>query len=229
MASRKLPNDNGAMNEQLLTAGARSFDLELSAHQVAAFGQYLSLLSTWNSRLNLTAIREPDLVVRLHFLDSISVTPLLSVNGGLLDIGSGGGFPGIPVKIMLPDKPVYLVEPRRKRANFLRHVIRELKLGDIQVMECRAGELSTETLPPIKETVTRGFSDAPGFLAASGVVLAPDGVAILMHGPKGLAALEDVRSCLPRCGLAEGESVHFELPFGDERRTVLTFPRSLSR
>lgn len=229
MVSRKLPNDNGAMNEQLLTAGARSFDLDLSARQVAAFGQYLSLLSTWNSRLNLTAIREPDLVVRLHFLDSISVTPLLSANGGLLDIGSGGGFPGIPVKIMLPDKPVYLVEPRRKRANFLRHVIRELKLGDIQVMECRAGELSTETLPPMKETVTRGFSDAPGFLEASGEVLAADGVAILMHGPKGLAALEDVRSCLPRCGLAEGESVHFELPFGNERRTVLTFPRSLSR
>lgn len=229
MVSRKAPDDDGARNEQCLMAGARSFGLELSAHQVAAFGHYLSLLSFWNNRLNLTAIREPELVVRLHFLDSLSVVPLLSPDGGLLDIGSGAGLPGIPIKIALPDKPVYLVEPRRKRANFLRHVIRELKLADIHVIESRAGELSTGTLPPMKETVTRGFSDGPGFLEASGEALAPDGVAILMHGPKGTAALDDLRSALLRCGLAEGESVHFELPFGGERRTVLTFTRGLSK
>ena len=228
MVSRKVPHGDETRNEQLLIEGAKSFHLELSAHQIRAFGQYLSLLSFWNQRLNLTAIREPELVVRLHFLDSLSVVPLLSAHGGILDIGSGAGLPGIPIKLMLPDKPVYLLEPRRKRANFLRHVMRELKLTDVHVIERRAGDLSAEPLPPMKETITRGFSDAPGFLEVSGEVLAPNGVAFLMHGPKGASVLDELRACLSSCGLSEGESIHFELPFGGERRTVLTFPKSLS-
>ena len=227
MVSRKVPDDENR-NEQLLIAGARSFHLELSAHQIGAFGQYLSLLSFWNRRLNLTAIREPELVIRLHFLDSLSVVPLLSADGSILDIGSGAGFPGIPIKLMLPEKPVYLLEPRRKRANFLRQVMRELKLADVHVVEGRAADLSAEPLPPLTETITRGFSDAPGFLGVSAEVLAPNGTAFLMHGPKGATVLDELRACLSRCGLSEGKSIHFELPFGGERRTVLTFPKSLS-
>ncbi len=227
MVSRKVPDDE-TRNEQLLIAGARSFHLELSARQIGAFGQYLSLLSFWNRRLNLTAIREPELVIRLHFLDSLSVVPLLSADGSILDIGSGAGFPGIPIKLMLPKKPVYLLEPRRKRANFLRQAMRELKLADVHVVEGRAADLSGEPLPPMTETITRGFSDAPGFLEVSGEVLAPNGIAFLMHGPKGAAVLDKLRACLSSCGLSEGKSIHFELPFGGERRTVLTFPKSLS-
>ena len=105
-------------HERLLIAGAKSFDLQLSPIQTEAFSHYLSLLLFWSTRLNLTAIRDEELVVRLHFVDSLSVVPLLRRDGSLLDIGSGAGVPGIPIKLVLPDKSVYLVEPRRKRANF---------------------------------------------------------------------------------------------------------------
>ena len=226
MVSRKVPHDDEARNGQLLIAGAKAFGVELSPHQVRAFGQYLDLLAFWNQRLNLTAIREPELVVRRHFIDSLSVVPLLSRDGGILDAGSGAGFPGIPIKIALPGKTVYLLEPRRKRANFLRQVARELQLADIHVIEKRLEDLSTEPLPSMRETVTRGFSDIPGFLKASAGLLSPGGTAVLMQGPKGTALLDELRDLVPGYGLAEGESSDFELPFGGERRTVLTFRKS---
>ncbi len=215
-----------ANNERLLISGSRSFDVELSPLQTGAFARYLSLLSFWSTRLNLTAIREEESVVRLHFIDSLSVVRLLSPAGNLLDVGSGAGFPGIPIKLALPDKPVYLVEPRRKRANFLRHVTRELKLTGVHVIENRVESLADDELPAMAETITRGFSDLPGFLRVSGDLLASGGVAVLMQGPKGSTVLDEIRSHLPDCGLSAQRSIRFELPFGGERRTVLTFQRS---
>lgn len=215
-----------ANNERLLISGARSFDIELSPPQTGAFARYLSLLLFWSTRLNLTAIREEERVVRLHFIDSLSVVRLLSPGGPLLDIGSGAGFPGIPIKLALPDKPVYLVEPRRKRANFLRHVARELKLTGVRVIENRIENLRDEKLPAMTETITRGFSDIREFLRVSGDLLAPGGMSVLMQGPKGATVLDEVRPYLPDCGLSAERSIGFELPFGGERRTVLTFQRS---
>ena len=213
-------------SERLLTAGAVCFDVELSPHQTKAFRDYLSLLSFWGARLNLTAIHDEDLVVRRHFIDSLSVVPLVSRHGSLLDIGSGAGFPGIPIKLALPGKPVYLVEPRRKRANFLRHVARELKLTGLHVIESRIEDLAGEGLPAIEETVTRGFSDIPGFLKVSGSLLAQGGLCVLMQGPKGAAVQDQVREELPEYGLRPERNVSFELPFGGERRTVLLFRKS---
>ena len=213
-------------NERLLTAGAGSFHVKLSPFQIKAFRDYLSLLSFWGARLNLTAIHDEELVVRRHFIDSLSVVPLLSCDGSLLDIGSGAGFPGIPIKLAVPDKPVYLVEPRRKRANFLRQVARELKLTALHVIESRIEDLDGEALPPIAETITRGFSDIHGFLRISGGLLAAGGRPILMQGPKGVAVLDDVQGELPELGIFVERTVSFKLPFGGERRTVLMFKKS---
>ncbi len=220
-----MPRKDLFNDEQLLIEGARSFDLVLSPQQIAAFASYRSLLSVWGARLNLTAIREVPLVVRLHFLDSLSVVPLLSRADALMDIGSGAGFPGIPIKLVSPEKPVYLVEPRRKRANFLRHVIRELDLANTHVIEGRVEDLPTAGLPPMMETVTRGFSDIPGFVKASGELLGPGGSGVLMQGPKGPVVLDELRGCFSHYGFAEGRTVQFPLPFGGEQRTVLTFKK----
>jgi len=213
-------------HERLLVTGAGSFDVELSPLQARAFRDYLSLLSFWGARLNLTAIHDEELVIRRHFIDSLSVVPLLSRDGGLLDIGSGAGFPGIPIKLAVPDKPVYLVEPRRKRANFLRHVARELKLTGLHVIESRIETLAAEGPPPVAETITRGFSDIRGFLRISGDLLAQGGISVLMQGPKGAAVLDDVQGELPSYGILAERTASFELPFGGERRTVLMFRKS---
>lgn len=221
-----MTDTDSAKNERLLVEGAKSFGLELSPRHTRAFSRYLSMLSFWSVRLNLTAIRDPDLVLRLHFIDSLSVVPLLSRGGSLLDIGSGAGFPGIPINLMLPEKPVYLLEPRRKRATFLGHVVRELGLTNAHVVEGRMERLPADSLPAMQETITRGFSDIRGFLKASGKLLAPDGTSIVMHGPKGTAVLGELRGCLAGYGLSEGRKIDLDLPFGHERRTLLTFRKA---
>lgn len=221
-----MTDTDSAKNERLLVEGAKSFGLELSPRHARAFSHYLSMLSFWSVRLNLTAIRDRELVLRLHFIDSLSVVPLLSRGGSLLDVGSGAGFPGIPINLMLPEKPVYLLEPRRKRATFLRHVVRELGLTNAHVIEGRMERLPGDSLPAMQETITRGFSDIRGFLEASGKLLAPDGTSIVMHGPKGTAVLDELQGCLAGYGLSEGRKIDLELPFGRERRTLLTFRKA---
>lgn len=212
----------------LLIAGAEAFGLSLSARQLQALQAYLSELITWNQRLNLTAIREPQLMVRRHLIDCISIVPFLQPSGRIIDVGSGPGLPGIPIKILCPDKIVTLLEPRRKRANFLRHVIRTLQLTDIQVLETRIQSLRPDDIPMPDETITRAFIDNEDFLRASGMLLRFHGACILMHGPKGLNFLEKVSKRLPSMGLAALAPRQFLLPFGDEERTVLFFERVTS-
>jgi 16S rRNA (guanine527-N7)-methyltransferase len=144
---------------ELLRAGAASLGLTLGASHVSAFETYYRELAAWNQRLNLTAITGYEEVQRRHFLDSLScllalpatpaaqglpdVVPLQLGSGSLrlADVGSGAGFPGIPLKIMLPDARVTLIEATAKKTVFLRHVIRLLGLGGIEVLTARAEDV----------------------------------------------------------------------------------------
>lgn len=103
----------------------------------AEFAKYCELLLKWNRAYNLTAITEPDEIWDKHFLDSLVPLPFLPENGTLLDVGSGAGFPGIPLKIARPSLSVTLLEATQKKCNFCEAVIRELGLKDIRVVHGR--------------------------------------------------------------------------------------------
>ena len=209
----------------LLAEGAKVLGLSLSSAQADALHAYLSELTTWNQRLNLTSIRDPELMVRHHLIDCISVVPLLRPEGNLLDVGSGAGLPGIPISIMCPDKIVTLLEPRRKRANFLRHVSRTLRLTNIRVLESRIQSLTPDGTTLTDETIARAFIDNEGFLHMSARLLRPQGTCFLMHGPKGVEFLATAKQWLAEIGLSPLPPKHFRLPFGDEERTVLLFTK----
>jgi len=120
---------------------AQQFDLTLTSQQLDAFDRYYHLLIEWNTRINLTAITEYDQVIVKHFLDSISIAPLLrpfATRGRLVDIGTGAGLPGIPLKIVLPDWHVTLLEATGKKVDFLNHVIAQLDLVDTFAIHIRA-------------------------------------------------------------------------------------------
>jgi len=220
-----IPNNRG-VHAQLLTEGANAFGLRLSSAQVHALQTYLSHLMTWNQRLNLTSIRDPELMVRRHLIDCIAVVPSIRPTGHLMDVGSGAGLPGIPIKVLHPDKEVTLLEPRRKRANFLRHVIRALGLTGIRVLEERINVLKPDQLQPLDEIIARAFTDNEGFLRAGSALLAPKGTCVLMHGPTGLEFLEKTRHVLQALGLEALPPKIFTLPFGGEHRTVLFFKKT---
>lgn len=128
--------------EQLVTEAA-TFGLELSARQIAQFEQYREMLQSWNRRINLTSVDDPEGIRRRHFLDSLTcatITGDLS-HKHLIDIGAGAGFPGIPLKILYPRLALTLVESVTKKVNFLRAVLEALSMTDADVLDARAEEV----------------------------------------------------------------------------------------
>jgi 16S rRNA (guanine527-N7)-methyltransferase len=116
--------------------------LELSEPQILEVSTYLDLLLKWNAKMNLTAVREPEAIVQRHFGESLFSAGVIASNcaraESLADVGSGAGFPGLPIKIAAPQLNLTLVESQQKKATFLREVIRELKLPGAQVLNVRA-------------------------------------------------------------------------------------------
>jgi len=128
--------------EKFALEARQLFGLHLSAPQLAAFQYYEGELLEWNQRINLTAISEPEEIRRKHFLDSFSC--LLAWRetppGRLIDVGSGAGFPGLPLKLIYPAMRLTLVESVGKKASFLRHMVDALHLEGVEVLWTRAEE-----------------------------------------------------------------------------------------
>ncbi|HEX8817346.1 MAG TPA: 16S rRNA (guanine(527)-N(7))-methyltransferase RsmG [Terriglobales bacterium] len=116
----------------------------LTEAQIAAVSSYMDLLLRWNARVNLTAIRDPNEMLTRHFGESIFAAQYLfpgsqaAASGHLIDLGSGAGFPGLPIKIWAPELRVTLIESNQKKATFLREVVRSLKLTGVEVFVGRA-------------------------------------------------------------------------------------------
>jgi len=134
-----------------LKVGAQKLGLELTPSQLEQFQVYYQELVDWNRRLNLTRITDYEEVQIKHFLDSLAVVPVLKPpeNGEklhLIDVGTGAGIPGIPLKILLPDIRLVLLDATAKKAAFLRHIKQKLGLEDVEIIVGRAEEIAHEAL-----------------------------------------------------------------------------------
>ena len=131
---------------EVLLKGAQRLGLDINDHQLHLFQHYFRELTAWNERINLTAIVDYEEVQSKHFLDSLTVSLVISQdvmgNGSLIDVGSGAGFPGLPLKILWPNFRVTLVESVGKKAAFLKHVTDVLGLVDVEVRNQRAETLA---------------------------------------------------------------------------------------
>jgi len=162
--------------------------------QVLQIQQYIRILLVWNEKINLTAIRDPLEILYRHFCESMFAAEAIPLkNGRLADIGSGGGFPGLPLKIMRPGLQVFLVESNIKRVTFLAEVIRELRLNGAQVLARRYEELGEE-VAPLDYVCTRALGEFPAFLewATSEQIAAKQ--VILWIGGRDLEEIQKIRS-----------------------------------
>ncbi len=143
---------------------------------------YLVLLDKWNRTHNLTAIREPERMITHHLLDSLAVLPHLPSRSGLrvIDIGSGGGLPGIPLAIVRPDWRLALLDSNFKKAAFLRQAVIELPLPNVEVVAARVEHYAP--VVPFDIAISRAFSDLAVFAGASASLLAPEGRLVAMKG-----------------------------------------------
>jgi 16S rRNA (guanine527-N7)-methyltransferase len=169
-------------NDTDLAAGIATLGLPLNAAQRAQLAAYLALLAKWNKTYNLTAIREPHRMVTHHLLDALAVVPHLPVSAGLrmLDVGSGGGVPGIPLAIARPDMHVVMIDSNHKKAAFLMQAAIELRLPNIESHAVRIEDYAPPV--PFDIVISRAFSDLAAFATVAAGQLAANGKMFAMKG-----------------------------------------------
>jgi 16S rRNA (guanine527-N7)-methyltransferase len=205
-----------------LSGGAKELGFPLSSDEIRLFELYLAELLKWNMKVNLTAITEPEEIVVKHFLDSLSLRLILPVglpeNFLACDIGSGAGFPGLVLKVVLPGMDLTLVEPIHKKAVFLRHVIRTLNLSPVAAVEARAQELPDKVSTPFDVVFSRAFKAPAELLPLTFPILKDGGLAALSLGPG--------MKCGPQPGWSVEREEEITLPFSDIRRKLLLLKKS---
>lgn len=178
---------------------------------------YLAALKKWNRAYNLTGIKkDADMVIK-HLLDSLLYIQAMPEGcETVADIGSGAGFPGIPVKIMRPDIRVYLIDPSGKKAAFLRHVSRRLRLEDMQVVEKRieSTQIGEDIPEPVDVAMTRALFDIGTFVRKVSHIVRKGGVCIVNKGPR-------VQEELDQIGNMHFEMLTLSLPLTRIKRHIV--------
>ncbi|ALC18302.1 16S rRNA m(7)G-527 methyltransferase [Desulfuromonas soudanensis] len=188
---------------------------------------FLAGMLNWNKKVNLTAITEPRAAIEKHLVDSLTLLPLLRGDERLLDLGSGGGLPAIPLKIASPGLQVLSVDAVEKKVVFQRHIARQLKLENFQAHHGRAESLSNNPLwaGGFDLVVSRAFTALPAFAALALPCLAPGGRIVAMKGGDGVRELAEGSELLAGLGLECSEVRSLRLPASDAARTLIVLVR----
>ncbi len=165
---------------RLLSAGARELQLALSEVQLAQLIDYLALLAKWNAVYNLTAVRDPQQMITQHLLDSLAAVPAFAGAKQVLDVGAGGGLPGIVLAIARPDMQVSMIDTVHKKTAFLTQVKAELGLANVTVYTARVEEL--QVAHKFEVITSRAFAELADFVTWSGHLLQEGGCFIALKG-----------------------------------------------
>lgn len=198
-----------------LASGLQGMGIELPAAAQQTLLAYAALLDKWNRAFNLTALRDPEKAVSHHLLDSLAILPHLADDSGpLLDVGSGGGLPGIPLAIARPGLAVTLLDSNSKKTAFLRQAAIELGLTNISVHCGRIEEF--RPAQPFAAIVSRAFAELADFVRPTRALLAADGCWLAM---KGLIPHEEIAR-LPQ-GIVVSSVTPLTVPGVDGERHLL--------
>lgn len=188
----------------LLIKGAKDYGIELDNNQINQFMLYMELLKSWNEKINLTAITDESEIIKKHFIDSFSIlkSNVFRKGSSIIDVGTGAGFPGIPIKIIMPTTKVVLLDSLNKRVKFLNAVIEALKLENITTVHGRAEELG------IKGIYREAFDIATARAVANMNLLSEycmpyikkGGYFIAMKGPSGYDEVKDASKAITILG-----------------------------
>jgi len=185
---------------------------------------FLEELLRWNQRVNLTSVRKREEAVEKHLIDSLALLPYLIDSGLLLDMGSGGGLPGIPLAIAQPDLEVISVDSVGKKINFQKHIKRKLQLSGLSPIQSRIEDLHRCLQPNLRfrYIVARAFSSFDVIVGFAAPWLADDGQLLVMKGPEGLDELSGLEKPLSFSGLVFEACHQYRLPFsGSERQLII--------
>jgi 16S rRNA (guanine527-N7)-methyltransferase len=217
-----------------LEEGAASLGIFLRPSELDALGLHAEELLFWNRRTNLTSITAPEAVAEDHFIDAIVPSRRLPPSGALLDIGSGGGFPGIPLRVVHPGLSYTLIDASRKKVTFMNHVIRRIGLSRIRSYHCRAEAMIPPAapeggMPPVNRfdvVISRAVGPVDRLVELALPLLARGGIIVSMRG-KAPAAASALGS---RIGGAEiFDAVDYRLPYTGSARSLWLMRRGRGR
>ena len=210
--------------QQKLHSWAQDYGIELSDYQIRLFGIYLDELWEWNKKVNLIGLSSRQRIITELLLDSLIPSPFLPEEGRLLDVGSGAGFPAIPIKICKPQLKIRLMEANSKKVNFLKQVIRVTKLYEIEVMRGRIEKDGSILSPKGYHIITaRALAPLPQILAWCTPYLMPGGLIVNFQGSQLGKVLEENSDIIKKYGLLLYKSVSYKLPGKDTQRYLLIF------
>ena len=217
--------------EQILQEGAAEMGYPISAGALLRFRRYYEILEEKNKVMNLTAISGEEDVARLHFLDCLGLLKAARLEGkSLLDVGSGAGFPGLVLKIAVPELHLTLLDSLGKRVDFLRDCCAALELGDVNCLTARAEEAAA--LPERREqydfVTCRAVAGLPRLCELVLRFVKPGGAMLAMKGPDAAQEMEAARRAVAVLGGRFGESVPYAIPGLETSRRVVVIHKEKS-
>jgi len=219
------------MDEPLITTlseGAAAIGVRLGPAALDRFATYHREILLWNRRINLVSERSAQEMVIRHFLDSLTPAPFLDrPDGALIDLGSGGGFPGIPLRIALPGLHLSLVEASRKKSSFLSHVVRTLRLDGVQVIRERVEALTAEEILAgrFDTLISRAAFKLPDLIRTASFFLKPGGQFIAMKGPDPQEEMEETERISEAAGMVFTACRAVRLPGANSLRKLIIYKR----
>ena len=211
------------MSKEVFKEGLDILGLELSEQKIESFFKYKELVLEWNKRLNLTAICDDKEFVIKHFLDSLTVLKYLGkIKGRLIDVGTGAGFPGIPLKIAVDNLDVSLLDSLEKRVKFLDNVINDLDLKNIHAMHSRAEDAGNDG--NYRENydfcVSRAVASLPVLCEYCLPFVKVNGLFLAMKALKS-SEIDDSKRALEILGGKVEDVIDFTLPLTDNNRKII--------
>ena len=209
--------------ENIFQKYLESINIVLSGTQKEQFYNYMNLLIEWNKKINLTAIIEPEEIILKHFIDSLTVNKFIENESNIIDIGTGAGFPGIPLKIIKPEIEIELIDSLNKRINFLNEVISNLSLKNIKAIHARVEEFAKNKKNRERYDIvtSRAVANLNVLVEYMLPLVKLRGKCICMKGPNIQEEIEKSKNAIKILG-GEIESIEeFTLPQSDIKRTII--------
>jgi 16S rRNA (guanine527-N7)-methyltransferase len=207
--------------KDLLISGAKELGVSLSNAQLTSLNAFAEELKKWNKKINLTAITDDREIAVKHLVDSLSLLKVVQGSGRLLDIGSGGGFPCIPVKIALPELGMVSVDAVVKKISFQKQAVRLLNLVNFEALHLRAETLVEAYADSFDWVVSRAFSDIPSFVAMALPLLKSEGRIVAMKGRNAAEEVAAAEGALAEMGARVDFCLEFLLPGSGDARSLV--------
>lgn len=216
-------------NEDILRQGIKDFGIDVNDQMISDLKTYRELLVDWNQKMNLTGIEEEKEVFIKHFLDSISAVSKGYIKDGisLIDVGTGAGFPGLPLKICLKNIKLTLLDSLNKRINFLQEVSNSVKFEDIEFIHGRAEDFGKN--PEYREqydvATARAVAGLPILMEFCVPFVKLGGYFVCLKGPNANLELEESKAAMDILGLEFVEKIDIELPNEELKHNILVFKK----